>query len=106
MATEDGYIGSHMVLALLDAGHEDVVVLDDLSRGFDWAVPKGVKLVAGDAADQALVTQTIRQHKIDTFARFAAKIVLPEPVGTRSATTTPTLRGTTLCRRTTEPIRG
>ena len=34
-----GYIGGHMVLALLDAG-EEVVVLDDLSTGFSWAVPK------------------------------------------------------------------
>ncbi|WP_238314328.1 NAD-dependent epimerase/dehydratase family protein, partial [Methylobacterium crusticola] len=34
-----GYIGSHMVLALLDAGHDAVVVLDDLSTGFAWALP-------------------------------------------------------------------
>ncbi|UIN34048.1 UDP-glucose 4-epimerase GalE [Methylobacterium oryzae] len=73
-----GYIGSHMVLALLDAGHEEVVVLDDLSTGFDWAVPEGVKLVVGDVADQALVTQTILQHRIDALAHFAAKIVVPD----------------------------
>ena len=75
-----GYIGSHMVLALLDAGHEEVVVLDDLSNGFDWAVPEGVKLVVGDVADQALVTQTILQHRIDALAHFAAKIVVPDSV--------------------------
>ncbi|SEN12044.1 UDP-glucose 4-epimerase [Methylobacterium sp. UNC300MFChir4.1] len=75
-----GYIGSHMVLALLDAGHEEVVVLDDLSTGFDWAVPEGVKLVVGDVADQALVTQTILQHRIDALAHFAAKIVVPASV--------------------------
>ncbi|MGU3558755.1 UDP-glucose 4-epimerase GalE [Methylobacterium radiotolerans] len=75
-----GYIGSHMVLALLDAGHEEVVVLDDLSTGFDWAVPEGVKLVVGDVADQALVTQTILQHRIDALAHFAAKIVVPDSV--------------------------
>ena len=75
-----GYIGSHMVLALLDAGHEEVVVLDDLSTGFDWAVPEGVKLVVGDVADQALVTQTILQHRIDALVHFAAKIVVPESV--------------------------
>ncbi len=63
-----GYIGSHMVLALLDAGHESVVVLDDLSTGFDWAVPEGVTLVVGDVADQDLVTRTIREHKIDALA--------------------------------------
>lgn len=75
-----GYIGSHMVLALLDAGHDEVVVLDDLSTGFDWAVPEGVKLVVGDVADQDLVNRTIRENKIDALAHFAAKIVVPESV--------------------------
>lgn len=75
-----GYIGSHMVLALLDAGHDKVVVLDDLSTGFDWAVPEGVHLVVGDVADQDLVTRTIREHEIDALAHFAAKIVVPDSV--------------------------
>ncbi|GBU18550.1 MULTISPECIES: UDP-glucose 4-epimerase GalE [Methylobacterium] len=75
-----GYIGSHMVLALLDAGHEEVVVLDDLSTGFDWALPPEVKLVVGDIADQGLVTQTILQHRVDAIAHFAAKIVVPDSV--------------------------
>ncbi|HTO80554.1 MAG TPA: NAD-dependent epimerase/dehydratase family protein, partial [Methylocystis sp.] len=52
-----GYIGSHMALALLDAG-EKVVVLDDLSTGFRWAVPEGVPLVVGDFGDEDLVTET------------------------------------------------
>ncbi len=39
-----GYIGGHMTLGLIDAG-ETVVVLDNLSTGFAWAVPDGVKLV-------------------------------------------------------------
>jgi UDP-glucose 4-epimerase len=47
-----GYIGSHMVHELADAG-ESVVVLGNLSTGFDWAVPKGVPLIVGDAGDQA-----------------------------------------------------
>ncbi len=49
-----GYIGSHMVLALLDAG-EDVLVLDDLSSGFRSAVPHAAKFIEGDvgAAPQA-----------------------------------------------------
>ncbi len=49
-----GYIGSHMVLALLDAG-EDVLVLDNLSTGFRSAVPNAAKLIEGDvgAAPQA-----------------------------------------------------
>ncbi len=75
-----GYIGSHMVLALLDAGHDKVVVLDDLSTGFDWAVPEGVQLVVGDVADQDLVVRTIREHEIDALAHFAAKIVVPDSV--------------------------
>jgi UDP-glucose 4-epimerase len=45
-----GYIGSHMVLALLDAG-EDVFVLDNLSTGHQWAVPDGVPLIVGDVGD-------------------------------------------------------
>ena len=42
-----GYIGSHMVHALVDAG-EPVVVLDNLSTGFEWALPKEAKLVVGE----------------------------------------------------------
>ena len=49
-----GYIGSHMVWELLDAG-EEVVVLDRLSTGFDWAVAPEAKLVVGDIGDGALV---------------------------------------------------
>ena len=75
-----GYIGSHMVLALIDAGHEEVVVLDDLSTGFDWALPPEVTLVRGDVADQTLVAETIRRHNIDALAHFAAKIVVPDSV--------------------------
>ena len=45
-----GYIGSHAVLALLDAGWP-VVVIDNLSTGFDWAVPRGRAFVEGDIAD-------------------------------------------------------
>src|SRR5262249_50051835 len=51
-----GYIGSHMVHALVDAG-ERVVVLDNLTTGFDWAVPKQVTLVRGDTGDQAAVAK-------------------------------------------------
>jgi len=75
-----GYIGSHMVLALLDAGHDEIVVLDDLSTGFDWALPPEVRLVVGDVSDQGLVTETILQHRVDAIAHFAAKIVVPDSV--------------------------
>jgi UDP-glucose 4-epimerase len=74
-----GYIGGHMVLALLDAG-EDVVVLDDLSTGFAWAVPKAAKLIVGDAGDAARLTAILAEHRIDSIAHFAAKIVVPDSV--------------------------
>jgi len=74
-----GYIGSHMVLELLDAG-EQVVVLDNLSTGFRWAVPPEATLVVGDVGDQALVAEVIEAHGIDSILHFAARIVVPESV--------------------------
>ncbi len=74
-----GYIGSHMVLALLDA-NEEVVVLDNLSTGFDWALPPEAKLVVGDMGDQELALATIREHRVEAIAHFAAKIVVPDSV--------------------------
>ena len=74
-----GYIGSHMVLELIDAG-ETVVVLDDLSTGFRAAVPAGAHFVQGDMGDGALVARTIEEHGIDAVAHFAARIVVPESV--------------------------
>jgi UDP-glucose 4-epimerase len=74
-----GYIGSHMVLELLEAG-EKVVVLDNLSTGFAWAVPQGVPLVVGDFGDEALVATLLREHDVSEIIHFAAKIVVPESV--------------------------
>jgi UDP-glucose 4-epimerase len=74
-----GYIGSHMVLALTDAG-ENVIVLDNLSTGFTWAVAPQAKLVMGDIADEALVEQLIKDHKIDAIVHFAGSIVVPDSV--------------------------
>jgi UDP-glucose 4-epimerase len=74
-----GYIGGHMNLGLLDAG-EKVVVLDNLSTGFAWAVPETAKLVVGDFGDSELVARLIQEHEIDAIAHFAAKIVVPESV--------------------------
>jgi UDP-glucose 4-epimerase len=74
-----GYIGSHMVLSLVDAG-ERVIVLDDLSTGFVWAVPKGVELVVGDTGDAGLVSGLLQKHKIEAVVHFAAKIVVPDSV--------------------------
>jgi UDP-glucose 4-epimerase len=74
-----GYIGSHMVHALLDAG-ERVVVLDNLSTGFDWAVPKSAPLVVGETGDQALTAALIARERVDAIIHFAASIVVPESV--------------------------
>ncbi len=74
-----GYIGSHMVLALRDAG-EDVIVLDNLSTGFAFAVPETVPLMVGDFGDSALVSQLIATHKVTAIIHFAAKLVVPESV--------------------------
>lgn len=75
-----GYIGGHMVLALLDAG-EKIVVLDDLSTGFRVAVRPPAILIAGDVGDAGLVERIHAEHKIDAIAHFAAKIVVPESIG-------------------------
>ncbi len=74
-----GYIGSHMVHALVDAG-ERVVVLDNLSTGFDWAVPPQATLVVGDTGDQPTVANLIAQHRVDAIIHFAASIVVPDSV--------------------------
>jgi UDP-glucose 4-epimerase len=74
-----GYIGSHMVHALVDA-RERVVVLDNLSTGFDWAIPKSVPLIVGQSGDQPLVRSLIEQHDIKAIIHFAASIVVPESV--------------------------
>ena len=74
-----GYIGSHMVLELIDAG-EQVVVLDNLSTGFRWAIADQAKLVIGDAGDEALLGETFRQHEIEAIIHFAGSIVVPESV--------------------------
>jgi UDP-glucose 4-epimerase len=74
-----GYIGGHMVLALLDRA-EEVVVVDNLSTGFAWAVPTGAKLVVGDFGDNDLIAQLVDEYSIDAIAHFAAKIVVPESI--------------------------
>jgi UDP-glucose 4-epimerase len=74
-----GYIGSHMVHELVDAG-EPVVVLDNLSTGFRFLLPTAVPFVAGSTGDRELVAKTIRQHKISAIIHFAASIVVPDSV--------------------------
>ena len=74
-----GYIGSHMVYALVAAG-ERVVVLDNLTTGFDWAVAPEVPLVVGETGDQALVASLIDKQGIEAIIHFAASIVVPDSV--------------------------
>jgi UDP-glucose 4-epimerase len=74
-----GYIGSHAVLALLDAGWP-VVVIDNLVTGFEWAVPKEAVFAKGDIADQALVARLIAEHGIGAIIHFAGSVVVPESV--------------------------
>ena len=74
-----GYIGSHMVLALTDAG-EDVVVLDNLSTGFWWAVAPQAKLVEGDVGDETFLNRLMADHQFDAVVHFAGSIVVPESV--------------------------
>jgi len=72
-----GYIGSHMVHALVDAG-ERVIVLDNLSTGFDWAVAKEATLVVGETGDQPLVQNLIAKNGVEAIIHFAASIVVPD----------------------------
>ncbi|MCP4315239.1 MAG: UDP-glucose 4-epimerase GalE [Hyphomicrobiales bacterium] len=74
-----GYIGSHMVWRLLDAG-ETVVVVDRLSTGFDWAVPTEANLVVCDIGDQQQIEALLREHTINAVFHFAGSIVVPESV--------------------------
>ncbi len=73
-----GYIGSHVVRMLSGAGRS-VVVLDNLSTGFSDAVI-GAELVVGDTGDQALVSQVLADHKVETVLHFAAHTIVPESV--------------------------
>ncbi|WP_371423176.1 UDP-glucose 4-epimerase GalE [Tardiphaga sp.] len=72
-----GYIGSHMVHALVEAG-ESVVVIDNLSTGFSTYLPEGVPLFIGDVADENLVEGVIAAHGIDAIIHFAGSVVVPE----------------------------
>lgn len=74
-----GYIGSHAVLALLDAGH-DVVVVDNLVTGFDWAVDSRAALVVADIADDVAICATLREHNVYAILHFAGSVVVPESV--------------------------
>jgi UDP-glucose 4-epimerase len=73
-----GYIGSHVVRQLGEAG-EKVVILDNLGRGFRQAVTAG-ELIVGDVGDAALVSRLLADHRVDTVMHFAAHTIVPESV--------------------------
>ena len=73
-----GYIGSHVVLQLVEAG-EQVVVLDNLSTGFREAV-LGAELIVGEAGDREAVEALLRARGIRTVLHFAARTIVPESV--------------------------
>src|SRR5687767_1328754 len=74
-----GYIGSHAVLALRDAGWA-VVVIDDLSNGTREVVPDGVPFFEGSIADRGLVDEILRDERVGAILHFAGSIVVPESV--------------------------
>ena len=73
-----GYIGSHVVRQLGEAGYP-VVVLDNLSTGFEDAVIHG-DLVIGDTGDRELVSRLLQQYAVDAVMHFAAHTIVPESV--------------------------
>ncbi|WP_283195449.1 UDP-glucose 4-epimerase GalE [Rhizobium sp. AN80A] len=74
-----GYIGSHMVWTLLDAG-EQVVVLDRLSTGFRWAVAPEARFYLGDVADTELLKTIFIENDIEAIIHFAGSAVVPASV--------------------------
>src|SRR4051812_23093962 len=74
-----GYIGSHAVLALKDAGWP-IAVIDDLSNGSRTVVPADVPFYEGSVADRALVDRIFAEHGIRAIMHFAGSIVVPESV--------------------------
>ena len=74
-----GYIGSHAVLALKDAGWP-VAVIDNLTTGFRFAVPDGVPLYEGDIEDAALLARIFEEQGTRAIMHFAGSIIVPESV--------------------------
>jgi UDP-glucose 4-epimerase len=74
-----GFIGSHAVLALKDAGWP-VAVIDNLSTGFRWAVPTGVPFYQGDIEDDAQLATIFAEQGIQAVMHFAGSIIVPESV--------------------------
>ena len=67
-----GYIGSHTVQTLVEAG-ESVVVIDNLSTGFSAFLPEGVPLFIGDAGDENLVEGVLAAHGVESIIHLRAR---------------------------------
>ncbi|TCL75559.1 UDP-glucose 4-epimerase GalE [Rhizobium sp. BK251] len=74
-----GYIGSHMVWALLEAG-EDVVVIDRLSTGSRWAVAPDARFYLGDIGNQSLLQKIFAENEIESVIHFAGSTVVPASI--------------------------
>ena len=74
-----GYIGSHTVRQLVQAGY-NVVVIDNLYSGFRWAVDSAAEFVNANVGDYPLVSSLLRDRKIDAVIHFAGHVVVPESV--------------------------
>ena len=74
-----GYIGSHAVLALCDAGWP-VAVIDNLTTGFRFAIPAGVPFYEGDIEDAALLARIFAEQGTGAIMHFAGSIIVPESV--------------------------
>ena len=73
-----GYIGSHVARDLVNAGYE-VIILDDLSRGFA-AATMDCELVRGDVGDKVLLTSLLNKHRVQAVLHFAGSTIVPESV--------------------------
>ena len=73
-----GYIGSHVARYLVKEGYE-VIILDDLSRGFAAAV-MDCELVRGDVGDKDLLTSLLNKHRVRAVLHFAGSTIVPESV--------------------------
>ncbi|MFI4975585.1 MAG: UDP-glucose 4-epimerase GalE [Caulobacterales bacterium] len=75
-----GYIGSHAVLALINA-RRDVLVIDNLSTGFRDAVPSAATFIHGDIGDKTLVARVLAERRVSAVLHFAASVVVSDSVG-------------------------
>ncbi len=74
-----GYIGSHMLLALLDAG-EDAVALDNLSTGARWLAPEGAAFIEADVGNPEALARVFKDYDIKDVIHFAGSILVPESI--------------------------